>query len=98
MTLAAAVSGLDIEFVDGVLGGHIDPKTLDLVGEGKDLRASELGIWRAHLNVYREIVRRNITSALIMEVSCSPLPGTNRDVPNRERDMKHKPLEEARSL
>lgn len=77
MTLAAAMSGLDIEFIDGVLGGDIDPKTLHLVGEGKDLRASELGIWRAHLNVYREIVRRNITSALIMEVSCSPLPGTN---------------------
>lgn len=72
MTLAAAVSGLEIEFVDGVFGGDIDPKTLNLVGEGKDLRASELGIWRAHLNVYREIVRRNITSALIMEVSHSP--------------------------
>lgn len=72
MTLAAAVSGLDIEFVDGVLGGDIDPKTLNLVGDGKDLRASELGIWRAHLNVYREIVRRNITSALIMEVSPPP--------------------------
>lgn len=74
MTLAAAVSGLDIEFVDGVLGGDIDPKTLNLVGDGKDLRLSELGIWRAHLNVYREIVRRNITSALIMEVSLEPPP------------------------
>lgn len=69
MVLAAAVSGLEIEFVDGVIGGNIDPKTINLAGEGHDLRASELGIWRAHLNVYREIVQRNITSALIMEVS-----------------------------
>lgn len=73
MVLAAAVSGLDIEFIDGVVGGDIDPKTIDLVGDGRELRASELGIWRAHLNVYREIVHRNITSALIMEVS-SPRP------------------------
>lgn len=79
MTLAAAVSGLDIEFVDGVLGGDIDPKALNLIGEGKDLRASELGIWRAHLNVYREIVRRNITSALVMEVSSHKPPGNLLD-------------------
>lgn len=69
MVLAAAVSGLDIEFVDGVVGGDIDPKTINLVGEGHDLRQSELGIWRAHLNVYRKIVQQKITSALIMEVS-----------------------------
>lgn len=69
MVLAAAVSGLDIEFVNGVVGGDIDPKTINLVGEGHDLRQSELGIWRAHLNVYRKIVQQKITSALIMEVS-----------------------------
>lgn len=69
MTLAAAVSGLDIEFIDGIVGSDVDPKTLSLVGEAKGLRPPELGIWRAHLNVYREIVQRNITSALIMEVS-----------------------------
>lgn len=67
MVLAAAVSGLDIEFVDGVVGADMDTKTFHLVGEGRDLKPPELGIWRAHLNVYREIVHRGISSALIME-------------------------------
>lgn len=67
MVLAAAVSGLEVEFVNGVVGADMDPKTYHLEGGGRDLSPPELGIWRAHLNVYREIVRRGIKSALVME-------------------------------
>ncbi|KAI1172451.1 hypothetical protein F4777DRAFT_514396 [Nemania sp. FL0916] len=67
MTLAAALSDIEIEFIDGVNGAAIPdkalPKTLDH-GRGSD---GTVGAWRGHINAIQEVVRRNLSSALIME-------------------------------
>ena len=51
MTLAAAYTGLDIEYVDGVTG--VENKTLPPGGIEVGINAGSLGSWRAHLNAIR---------------------------------------------
>ncbi|KAI0144529.1 hypothetical protein GGR57DRAFT_481772 [Xylariaceae sp. FL1272] len=65
--LAAALSDMDIEFVDGVNGGTIPDKALAKTFDYQRLDDPTLGAWRGHINAIQEVVRRNLSSALIME-------------------------------
>ena len=51
MSLAAAYTGLDIEYMDGVT--NVANKTLPPGGVEVGMNAGSLGNWRAHLNVIR---------------------------------------------
>jgi hypothetical protein len=50
-TLAAAFTGLDIEFVDGVPGTDVSYKVLPVGATEHGLGGPGLGAWRAHMNV-----------------------------------------------
>ncbi|KAH6842460.1 hypothetical protein B0I37DRAFT_399139 [Chaetomium sp. MPI-CAGE-AT-0009] len=71
LALAGALSGLDITWVDGVLGRDVLDKTLpgdpnSRQGHG-GFTAGNKGSWRAHMDVLQRIVHENVTSALILE-------------------------------
>jgi hypothetical protein len=51
MSLAAAFSGLQVEYIDGVTGVSRD--LLPPGGKEKNLKDGGLGAWRAHMNVLR---------------------------------------------
>ncbi|KAI1261444.1 hypothetical protein F5Y18DRAFT_440544 [Xylariaceae sp. FL1019] len=65
--LAAALSEMEIELVDGVDGGTIPDKALAKTFDQRRLDDPTLGAWRGHINAIQEVVRRNLSSALIME-------------------------------
>ncbi|KAL1616924.1 hypothetical protein SLS54_008129 [Diplodia seriata] len=65
MSLAAALTGLDIEYVDGVT--EVDEKALPPGAEETNLAKGSLYAWRAHMNVLRMIVEQDLSSALILE-------------------------------
>jgi hypothetical protein len=53
VSLAAAFTGLDVEFVDGIIGSEISPKSLPNGAIAANLSLGGLGNWRAHMNVAR---------------------------------------------
>lgn len=63
MSLAAALSGLEVEYVDGVteVARKYLPPGDDSPSDGS------LAAYRAHMNVLRKIIEQNLTSALVME-------------------------------
>ncbi len=65
MSLAAALTGLQVEYVDGVK--NVSRDYLPPGGKEKHLHDGGLGAWRAHMNVMRKIVEQNLTSALVLE-------------------------------
>ncbi|KAF7542521.1 hypothetical protein G7046_g10157 [Stylonectria norvegica] len=67
MVLQAALSGLDVQFIDGVLGKDVPENAVPTKPGHGGLRGPQAGSWRAHMNAIQEIVRRNLTSALILE-------------------------------
>ncbi|KAG6031572.1 hypothetical protein E4U41_007524 [Claviceps citrina] len=67
MTLAAALSELKITFVDGVKGDEVNEKAVPTPKSRHHLQGASLGSWRGHMNAIQEVVRRNLSSALIME-------------------------------
>ncbi|KAI1740075.1 hypothetical protein F4680DRAFT_419612 [Xylaria scruposa] len=67
MSLAAALSNIDFEFIDGVDGSTIPNNALPQTpAEGRPSDPT-VGAWRGHLNAIQEVVRRNLTSVLILE-------------------------------
>ncbi|KXJ95091.1 hypothetical protein Micbo1qcDRAFT_156899 [Microdochium bolleyi] len=67
ITLSAALSGFRVEFVDGLLGKDVTDKAIPS-GKGQHrLPDASVGSWRGHMNAISEIVRRNLTTALIIE-------------------------------
>jgi hypothetical protein len=54
MTLAAALSGFDIEFINGVLGRKIPDKAIPKATKHDRMSDGPLGSWRAHINAIRE--------------------------------------------
>ena len=56
MTLSAALSNLEIEFVDGVLGETVPDKAIPLAPELERPPAPVVGSWRAHMNAIQEYV------------------------------------------
>ncbi|KAI1415504.1 glycosyltransferase family 25 protein [Hypoxylon sp. FL1857] len=67
MFLQAALSNLDIKFVDGINGKDIPQKAIPITTEHERMNDASLGSWRAHMNAIQEVVRRNLTTALILE-------------------------------
>jgi hypothetical protein len=53
VSLAAAFTGLDVEFVDGVIGSEISQKALPNGAIAANLSYGGLGNWRAHMNIAR---------------------------------------------
>ncbi|KAJ4292883.1 hypothetical protein N0V88_005543 [Collariella sp. IMI 366227] len=68
MVLQAALSDIQIEFIDGVIGKDVVDKAVPMSSpDDKRPPDAVLGSWRAHMNAIREIVHRNLSSALILE-------------------------------
>ncbi|KAI2639630.1 glycosyltransferase family 25 protein [Hypomontagnella submonticulosa] len=67
MVLQAALSNLQFEFVDGVDGKTISDSAIPSSQELERVGDATLGAWRAHINAIQEVVKRNLSSALIME-------------------------------
>ena len=51
MSLAAALTNLQIDYIDGVT--EVDNKTLPPGGKEVNLDSGDLGNWRAHMNIAR---------------------------------------------
>lgn len=64
--LLGHLTGISITTVPGVYPKDINRVALPL-GDYSPNEAGVLGAWRAHLNVMREIVQRNLSTALIFE-------------------------------
>ncbi|KAK4139493.1 glycosyltransferase [Dichotomopilus funicola] len=67
MVLQAALSDMQFEFIDGVMGKDVPDKAVPSSPEHTRLADASIGSWRAHMNAVREIVHRNLTTALILE-------------------------------
>ncbi|ORY11687.1 hypothetical protein BCR34DRAFT_483732 [Clohesyomyces aquaticus] len=67
MTLAGGVTNLTFTFRDGVKGVDISDNAWPKYGGDHLNNTGEKGCWRSHMNLMREIVHRNIGSALILE-------------------------------
>ncbi|KAG4424023.1 hypothetical protein IFR04_002865 [Cadophora malorum] len=69
ISLAAAVSGMDVDFIEGIGGDSIPEAALPPVGSSESVKLSKgiKGSWRSHMNALHQIVHQNLTSALIFE-------------------------------
>ncbi|PHH70270.1 hypothetical protein CDD83_5483 [Cordyceps sp. RAO-2017] len=67
LELMAALTGFDIDWVDGVKSASISEKAVPFGVNMKDVQDNFLGSWRGHLNAVRRIVESGSSSALIME-------------------------------
>ncbi|KAI9166370.1 hypothetical protein HJFPF1_02470 [Paramyrothecium foliicola] len=67
MTLQASLSNIDLEFIDGLSGKSVPDNALPKWTKHERIPDASIGSWRAHLNAIREVVERNLTTALIME-------------------------------
>jgi GR25 family glycosyltransferase involved in LPS biosynthesis len=47
---------MDIEFIDGVVGGDIPEKAIPVAEDRKHLTGAALGCWRGHMNAMQECV------------------------------------------
>ncbi|KAK9350499.1 hypothetical protein V1523DRAFT_355260 [Lipomyces doorenjongii] len=66
MNLVASMSGIKLRLVEGVDGESINLKAIP-DNANPNLRASELGCWRAHANAWRFVIENNLETALILE-------------------------------
>lgn len=60
--MQAALSGIYYDVVDGVIGSTIPKKALPFRMDQDDMT---VGCWRAHLNIWRDMVFRNVQSMMI---------------------------------
>ncbi|KAK7962856.1 uncharacterized protein PG986_003681 [Apiospora aurea] len=69
MALAAAVSNITLEWVEGVDGDRVEERVLP-PGDRPKHKSSDAavrGSWRAHMNALRRVVEEGLSNALIME-------------------------------
>jgi GR25 family glycosyltransferase involved in LPS biosynthesis len=66
LALMALASDLDIEFIDGVDGSLMHPKTIPYFWKGEN-GTGTLGCWRAHIDIFQRMVSERIQSALVLE-------------------------------
>ncbi|RDW76142.1 hypothetical protein BP5796_06963 [Coleophoma crateriformis] len=65
LILSAHLTGIDLEFIDGVKPEEVSEKAVPLrwsKGTG-----GTLGCWRGHMNVYQKILKDRVQTAMIME-------------------------------
>ncbi|KAH0551642.1 hypothetical protein GP486_007140 [Trichoglossum hirsutum] len=67
MLLTADLTGIQLDWVNGVLGADVSDKALPFMADRDKLGNGNIGSWRAHLNAMVTIIEQNLTSALIME-------------------------------
>jgi len=67
MTLSAAASNIQLDFVDGVTGESIKQSAYPPPDENRSLLSGIRGSWRTHMNALQKIVEQNLTTALIFE-------------------------------
>jgi GR25 family glycosyltransferase involved in LPS biosynthesis len=76
LELAAALTGLQITWIDGVPGDKMHPKATPPIHFEPELQAKyvygmpqdgQIGCWRGHMNIWREMIRTGVSSALILE-------------------------------
>ncbi|KAK7753268.1 hypothetical protein SLS62_004787 [Diatrype stigma] len=67
ITLSAALSGIEVEFIDGLQGQDVPDKAIPSGPDQERMGDASIGSWRGHMNAIQEIVRRNLSSALILE-------------------------------
>ncbi|KAI1873785.1 uncharacterized protein JN550_003054 [Neoarthrinium moseri] len=67
LALTSALTGFQVEFVDGVKGESVPDKAVPFKADRQSLWENNLGSWRGHMNAVRRIVEENLESALIME-------------------------------
>ncbi|KUI72207.1 Procollagen galactosyltransferase 1 [Cytospora mali] len=67
IALASALTGFDVEWVDGVRGEDIPNKAVPFGVDRAKLMETNLGSWRGHMNAVRRVVEEGLDSALIME-------------------------------
>ena len=53
MTLAASLTGFNVDYVDGIRGDTIPNKSLPIGQEDRKMTNQRLGSWRAHMNTIR---------------------------------------------
>ncbi|KAK9372291.1 uncharacterized protein V1513DRAFT_385109 [Lipomyces chichibuensis] len=66
MNLVASMSGIKLRLIGGVDGDNINVKALP-DNANSNLRASELGCWRAHADAWRFVIENDLETALILE-------------------------------
>ncbi|KAF1845460.1 glycosyltransferase family 25 protein [Cucurbitaria berberidis CBS 394.84] len=66
ITLAAAHTGLSLEWINGINASQINEKAFPS-GNHRQMPKGNVGSWRAHMNALRLVVERNLSTALILE-------------------------------
>ncbi|KAK9312008.1 hypothetical protein V1524DRAFT_370418 [Lipomyces starkeyi] len=66
MNLLASMSGIKLRLIEGIDGDSINLKAIPDNAD-PNLRASELGCWRAHADAWRFVIENNLETALILE-------------------------------
>ena len=66
-SLAASLTDLSVEYIDGVSGEKIPTKALPVGQEERKMPNNTLGSWRAHMDAIRMVVEKGYSSALILE-------------------------------
>ncbi|KAK0701557.1 hypothetical protein B0T21DRAFT_300364 [Apiosordaria backusii] len=67
MTLVAALSKLDVTWIDGIDGKDVPDRVLPGDSWDKKISKGNKGSWRAHMNALQRIIQDNMTSAFILE-------------------------------
>ncbi|KAI0014950.1 hypothetical protein F4780DRAFT_766207 [Xylariomycetidae sp. FL0641] len=67
IVLAASLSNIEFEFIDGVDGATIPDQAIPKSEPYTRMLDASIGSWRAHMNAIQEVVRQDLTSALILE-------------------------------
>ena len=62
--MQAVLSGISYDLVDGVVGADVPKKAQPYTMNQDDMT---VGCWRAHLNIWRDMVLRNVQSTMIFE-------------------------------
>ncbi|KAK7179483.1 hypothetical protein PSPO01_14495 [Paraphaeosphaeria sporulosa] len=65
--LQAYLSGLDVTEQPAVLPSELNPVGMPPSSNPQDLKPGEKGCWRAHANIWSEIVEKNLPPTLIIE-------------------------------
>lgn len=53
MVLQAALSNMEIEFIDGVSGKEVPDSAIPMAKDQERLKDASIGSWRAHMNAIR---------------------------------------------
>ncbi|KJZ76836.1 hypothetical protein HIM_03713 [Hirsutella minnesotensis 3608] len=67
MILQAALSDMEIGFVDGVTEPQVEEKAIPKIENADHIHGPNLGSWRGHMNAIQQVVWQNLSSALIFE-------------------------------